>query len=494
MRLKPGPLTTVANESITSRLLIEAGVLKPDFMTSVISAFPEITPFLSLLDVKGYKTKGVSLQSNALTDGGSYIGVSSNHIQYLIRNSDIRREHFSTNSDGITFYDAVYAAATPYPGQHKRTFYIYLDSNWFGSGDVGLMADGRTQLYFVSDAEPTSGGGYEYMVKVDGKDYDEYADPELMMEGDEIVLATTKFTHDFSVGGNERHTFGGFGHCWLTLQRFKYSWSGTAKVMDAKQPVQGRWVYSGGNTKDSMFLKSAEELMLKDIAKRVEFQLLEGKGTVSDINQKVQLTNSKNQEIVSGDGVLYSGDGAIEFPLNDGWTKKSIDAFLTDVNTYVRADEQGNRELAMHMHPKGYMSFQRALRDMGVTIDSNIVGEGGEKIVNNTYAGYELGGLKLLAHQSRYVEGRPGKTLKDGTRSNEWDAICVPLGLTEGGSRGVQTVQLRGLTRGRVSGIDAGGNIATEIDGSSEHALIQVGVISQIQPIIVGRPWKGNIA
>lgn len=490
MRLTPGPITTVANESITGRLLMDIGINKPDFMPTIMSMYPEMTPLMALLDFKGFKTKDVSMESRFFS-GSQYNAVSSNHVQYALSNSDIRKEHFATNVDGVTFYDA---ASSTYPGQYKRMFYIYLDSNWIGQGDVALLADGKTQLYFVSDAETASGGVYEYKVKVDGKDYDEYVDTDLMIEGDEIVLATTKFTHDFSVGGNERHTFGGYGDAYLTLQRFKYSWSGTAKAMDSKQPVTGRWVTNGKNTKDKTFFRQAEEEMMKWAAKSLEFQILEGKGTVSDVNKKVQLTNDKNQEILAGDGVMYSGDGAIEFPLHDGWTKKSIDALMTDINTYVRADEMGNREIAFFMHPKSYMSFQRAMRDMGVTIDSNIVGEGGEKIVNNTYAGYELGGLKILAHQSRYLEGRPGKVLKDGTKSNEWDAIGIPLGLTAGGSRGITLIQLRGMLRGRVSGIDAGGNISSEIDGSSEHLLLQNGVISLIQPIKIGRPWKTNLA
>ena len=490
MRLKPGPLTTVANESISSRLLIDQGIIDPDFFTTIMSYDSEVTPLMALLDSKGYKTSGVSLQSNPLLDGGRYKGVSSNHVQYMIRNSDVRREHFSANAEGLTFYDAI---STTVPGQSKRAFYIYLDSNWMGAGDVALLGDGETQLYFETDAEPTVGGVFEYRVKVDGNNFDEYVDPLLMVENDEIMLATTKFTHDFSVGGNERHTFGGFGDAYLTLQRFKYSWSGTAKAMDSKKPVAGRWVYYGGNTKDATFLRKADEEMLRQISKSVEFQILEGKGTVNNDTKKVQLTDAKSQEIISGDGVMYSGDGAIEFPLNDGWNKKAIDALLNDINTYVRADESGVREIAFHMHPKSYMSFQRAMRDMGVTMDSNILGDGSGKIINNTYAGYELGGLRILAHQSRALEGRPGKKLKDGTKSNEWDAIGIPLGLTEGGARGIELIQLRGLVRGRVSGIDAGGEIATEIDGSSEHALVQVGVISQIQPIKIGRPWKGNL-
>jgi len=491
MRLKLGPTETVAQESISSRLLIDQGIIDPDFFPTVMSIYPELTPLMALLDFKGFKTKGVA-QNVGLMEGSKYRAVSSNHIQFRIANSDVRREHFSANADGKTFVDS---ASSSYPGQYGRMFYIYLDSNWIGMNDVALLADGVTQLFFVSDGEWVTGGVWEYKVKVDGSVHEEYVDPRLMVEGDEIQLATTKFPHDFSVGGNERHTFGGFGDAYLTLQRFKYSWSGTAKAMDSKRKVEGRWVQSGGDKSNMAFLPTAHEEMMKWAGKALEFQILEGKGTVNRDDKKVKLTDAKNQEILSGDGVMYAGDGPIEFPLNDGWTPKSIDALLTDINMYIRPDEMGQREIAFFMHPKSYLSFQRAAREMGVTIDSNIVGEGGEKIINNTYAGYEFGGLRMLVHSSSAYDGRPGKLLKDGTRSNEWDAIGIPLGLTSGGARGIELVQLRPMQQGMVAGIDSGfDSIATEIDGSSHHVLLQNGVISQTQVVKVGRNWATNLA
>ncbi len=489
-RLKPGPVTTVAQESISSRLLIEMGMVDADFMPTIMGMYPEISPLTALLDSKGYKTKGLNLSTNALIDGGRYKTVSSNHIQYRKDNSDIRKEHFTVNADGVTFVDS---ASSTLPGQEKRSFYIYLDSNWIGSGDVALLADGNTHLYFKTDGSEVTGGAWEYKVVVDGNNYDEYVDPEIMMEGDEIVLASTKFTHDFSVGGNERHTFGGFGDAYLTLQRFKYSWSGTAAAMDKNKKVTGRFVQSGGDKKNQAFITEAQYQMMKWLSKSNEFALLQGKGTIHDVTKKVTLENDKNEPIVSGDGVLYSGDGAIEFPINDGWTKTSIDALLSDIDTYITADEEGNHEIAFFMHPKSYMSFMIAMREMGVTQDANIVGVGDNKIINNTYKGYTIGGMTILAHKWKGLDGNPGKILADGSRTNQWDAIGIPLGLTTGGARGIELVQLRGLVKGRVQGIDAGGNIATEIDGSSEHALIQNGVISQVQPIKVGRPWKGNL-
>lgn len=485
VRLTPGPEVSVAQESVNSRMLVDMGIVDPDFFSTIMSMDQEITPFMALLDMKGFKTKGLNYGSNFLVDGGRYRTVGSNHVQFRIHNSDVRREHFSANVDGLTFVDS---ASSTYPGQFKRTFYVYLDSNWIGMNDIALLADGKTQLFFISDGEPVSGGVFEYKVKVDGKLNEDYVDPRIMQSGDEIMLASTKFPQDFSVGGNERHQFGGFGHAYLTLQRFKYSYSGTAAAMDRNKKVTGKWVTSNGDKSNSSFLTNADSEMMKWAGKSLEFQLLEGKGTVDTVTGKVQLTDNKNQEILSGDGVLYSGDGPIEFPIHDGWNKGTIEALLADIHSYLRPDEYGKREIAFYFHPVAYLSFMRAMASMGVTIDSNITGEGDEKIINNTYKGYSLGGLTILAHQSRYLEGRPGKVLKDGTKSNEWDAIGIPLGLTPGGARGVELIQLRPMARGKVAGIDAGGNIATEIDGSSEHVLLQQGVVSQVQPIKVGRP------
>ena len=91
MRLKYGPIETVAQRSIDGRLLIDQGIADPDFMPTVIGSFVEESPFLSLLDAKGYKTKGLNYMSNPLLDGGRYKTVSSYHVQYRIEQNDMRK-------------------------------------------------------------------------------------------------------------------------------------------------------------------------------------------------------------------------------------------------------------------------------------------------------------------------------------------------------------------------------------------------------------------
>ena len=491
MRLVPGNEVTVAQQSITSRLLVNMGVIDPDMMTTIFSMYPEMAPLTALLDAKNYKTEGINYGTNWLLDGGRFNTVSSNHVQYRIANDDYRVERFRPGPNGVCYEDEANASQ---PGLSKLPFYIYLDSNYAGGNEVILLADGETQLYIIDkDAgERVSGGVWRYRVKVDGNNKSEYVDTNLMQDGDEVQVVTSKYTQDFSVGGNEKYDFGGFGDAYLTLQRFKYSYSGTAAAMDKNKQVRGRYVGIPGY-EDKAFITAAEEIMMKNIARYLDFQLLEGKGTVSKDTKEVVLTDGANQDILSGNGVLYSGDGPIEFPLNNGWTEPVLTALLRDIDTYIRPDENGKREVALFLHPTSYFDLQTLLASMNVTQNQNIIGDGDNKIINNTYKGYSLGGITLLLTRSTSLSRRPGKVLKDGTKSNEWVGIMLPLGLTASGDRGIQLIQLRPMSKGTVAGIDKGGNISSEVDGSSEHALIQNGVISQIQPIKLYRPYLNNL-
>lgn len=487
-RLLPGPQESVTMESISGRMLVEMGVKDPDFMPTIFSMFPEEAPLVALLDAKGYKTKGINYSSNF--ENSNFRTMSSNHIQYRIKQSDYRKEHFRANASGVTYND--YANPT-YIGLNKTEFYIYLDSNFVGGYEVILLADGKTHLYVVdkTGGKEVSGGVFQYRVKLAGNNNDEYVNTAYMREGVEVQAGMSMYPHDFSTGGNEKYFFHGFGDTYMTLQRFKISYSGTAAAMDKNKAV-GRWVQHGTYPQKA-FITEAQSMMMRTLARYQNFALLEGKTTVAVDTKKITLTNDLGQEIMAGSGLLYSGDGAIEFPINNGWNEKVLEAYLADIDTYIRPNELGKRDAAMLMHPKNYASMLGTLRKMGVTHNNNILGDGNDKILNNTYAGYSFGDLTLHFHRATYMNNRPGMVLKDGTRSNEWDSILVPLGLTEGGERGIQLVQLRPMVEGTVAGIDKGGNVSNDIDGSTEHALIQNGIVSQVQCIKTYRPIANNL-
>lgn len=489
MRLKYGPVETVAQRSIDGKLLIDQGIVDPDFMPTVMSTFVEESPFLALLDAKGYKTKGINYSTNALLDGGNYKTVSSYHVQYRIKQNDMRKEHFRSNIAGVCFVDS---ANPTRPGLGKQPFYIYLDSNWIGGKDIILLADGKTQLYVDNEkgGESQPGGVFRYRVKVQGSRLDEYVDVDLMQDGFECQLAQTQHEQDFSTFGNERRTFDGFGDAYLTLQRLKYSYSGTAAAMDKNRKVTGRYVRGGDG--NEAFLTRAHEEMLRWAARLLDFQLLEGKSTVDQDTKKVVMTDEANKEILSGNGVMYSGDGPVEYPQSNGWTPKFLENLLTDMSEYITADEKGQREAVMLLPQRSKIGLDLCLSSMGVTQDSNIEGEGDEKFINHTYGGFKLSGIKFYAVEYKNLSQRPGMPLKDGTRSNEHDGIIVPLGLTPGGQRGIEMIQLRPMVQGTVAGLDKGGNVSSSVDGSSEHILLQNGIISQNQVFKIYKPYKGN--
>lgn len=493
MRLKPGIRQTVAQESISGRLLIDQGVIDPDFMPTVLSTFPEEAPIISLLDVKGFKTKGISYDSNWLRDGGRFRTVSSNHVQYRIANNDMRKEHFRSNINGLTFVDYANPAK---PGLNKQPFYVFLDTNWVGGKDVILLGDGKTQLWVDNErgGREVAGGVYEFKVKVLSDSLDDYVDPNIMQDGYECQLVQTLHEQDFSEFGNERYTFGAYGDAYLSLQRIKYSYSGTAAAMDKNKKVEGRWVSYGGGKNNSTFLSYAEEQMLRFAARFLNFQLLEGKGTVSQDTKKVVLTDERQREIMAGNGILYNGDGPIEYPQSNGWTEKWLDTFLQDVSSYIRLDETGERSAAVLLPNRSYTDFNILMKNIGVTQNNNIVGEGGEKIINNTYKGYNLAGITLYVTEYAHMSQRPGLPLNDGTRTSDYDGLVIPLGNTVSGDPGIQLIQLRPMVRGTVAGIDKGGMISSSVDGSSEHLLLQNGVISQNQIMKIYRPYRNNLA
>jgi hypothetical protein len=492
MRLLPGGPRQYNKESISGKMLMEFGLKNPDFIPTIMR-MPELkSPFIKILDMKGLKTKGLNYGSTFMN--GNYRAVGSNVIEYRIESTDMRKEHFKANPDGVTFIDD---ANPTQPGKGVNAFYVYLDSDYIGYKEVFILADNDTQLYCVSEGgKEQSNGSYEYEVKLRTNNIDDYVDPTLLSDSYEVMLGQTLHEHDFSERANEvRMQMASIGRAFLSLQRVKYSYSGTAQAMDRNGNNNGLYqvMHVSGGKAQSTYLSMAEMQMLKDAAKFTEFQIMEGKSTVSVLDySKVLLHDSNGREIMSGDGIMHANDGPIEFPMSNGWTKGFMDSLLTEIDPFITTGTDGKREAYVSMAPKAYLSFTRMMADLGVTQNQNIVGDGASKGIVDTYGFYELAGIRLIAERNEMFSQRPGIPLKDGSKTNEWDQYIVPLGLTAGGRNGVELVQLRPTVNGTVAGINEGGEVASSVDGTHKHMLWQMGVISQIQPVKIFRPYKNN--
>jgi hypothetical protein len=191
---------------------------------------------------------------------------------------------------------------------------------------------------------------------------------------------------------------------------------------------------------------------------------------------------------MAGDGLVNSNGGPVDVFYN-GWTKEFIDFLIDEIDQYVLADQNGKYEVVMLMAPKAYSSFQTLMRTLGTTINSNIVGDGASKGFIDTYAFYEIGGIRLIPFKEPSMTLRPGIKLPDGTNHNDMDVIMVPLGMASDGGNGVQLIQLRPMAEGEVAGIDEGGKLASSVDGSSKHILFQNGIINQNKIFYLRKPY-----
>lgn len=486
MRYLPGQPSEMAHESTSSKSLIKYMINDPDVLPTVFELYKgEETPLSTILNWKGLKTNG-------LIEGmktSKYRVVGSNHVQYAIKNTDVRKMRFVKNSSGVTFNCYAYPTM---PGYKTSLIYGYLDSNWAGPKEIIELNDNKTQLYVWDSQLPqeVEPGVWRYEFKIVGNNTEEYCNTDLFSEGAECVPVQTAYEHDFSETGVEKYTFNQWGHTYLGLQRVKYSYSGTAQAMKENK----KWTIHNGKT---TWLTDAEDQMMKRAAKYHEYSNIFGKQTVSETKPgEVVLKDKQGREIMQGSGIMYQGDGAYEYPYNK-WTFKYLESIMQDID--IRTGMDGKKEVVLIGGQYCINGFDQMMVEKGfVTLNHNIeeigTNGGAGKGVVNSYSFYEFGGVRIIKERWRWLDGtdRPTQYLSDGTRKSAWDGFFVPLGTTSGGDNQVELVQLRAPKMGKVNGINepTNGVMATSVDGSSVHFLFQTGVISRAKISRIFRPYN----
>lgn len=487
MRLLPGQPLDVAGESISSYSLIRAAVNNPDVLPRVWQVFGnEESSLSSLLAQKGLTSKG-------LVDGmntSSYKVVKSNHVMYPIANSDVRKPiivQANLSAIGGSSLATYFCPAYPNkPGYRQSVVYLALNSNWARPNEVIEFNDNETKGFVYDHEEPmSSGNAYIYAIKLVTNNIEDSFDTTLFEAGSETGVGMTMYEQDFSETGHEKYTYDGWGHAYMTLQRVKMSYSGTAAAMgEAKE-----W-YSFKNAKGqnvSSYIDYADKVMWKRIAAYHEYQMIFGRSTVT-VDGETLLKDKRGRDIMAGDGLLYQGEGAYDKPMNK-WTKKFLHGLLRDID--IRAGKDGHKEVLLSGGWELIQGFADFMAESGfITLNNNIVGEGSEKGVNMDYAYYQYGDVRIIPKRLRWFDSisRPNKYLSDGTSKGSWDGFVVPLGMTEKGDNGIELIQLRPPKSGTVSGIDKGGEMASSVDGTSKHVLVQSGIISRHKIYRIFRP------
>jgi len=469
MRYLQGQPTDIAHESITSYSLMSMAIADPDIIPTVFELHKDsYSPITAILNSKGMKSRGLfdNMRSN------NYTVVKSNVVQYPIKNSPHRKSRI------VRFVSDAFPTQ---PGFRQTPFQLVLDNNWPGPNEVIELADNMTKLFVYSDQIPTEVvDGFLYDVKLVTKDRERFVDPALLAADMECSATYTMHPQDFSETGTEKYTLDGWGRAYMTLQRLKYSYSGTAAAMQ-----EGKlWTTHKGQ---KTYLTHAEDEMFRRAARYHEYAIVFGEGTVA-IDGEVMLKDSKGREIMSGDGLIHANEGAYEYPYT-AWTMPFLENLLSDID--IRSGRDGKKEVLLVGGKQCTNGFSRLMSANGFrTQNNNVVGDGSEKGVVNDYSFYEFGGVRIILENYRYFDAddRPSMYLPDGTKKSSYDGLILPLGLDENGNNQIELIQLRPMKKGSVSGIDKGGEMATSIDGTNTHILFQTGIISRAKINRVFRP------
>ena len=463
----------VSNESIQSHMLVKHMVSEPDILPGITRLWRnDIAPLSAILADRGMFSTGLEKGTNT----SKYRVVSQNHVQYAIESSDKVKVRLVANpSTGKAYQCDAYTAT---PGKNQSEVLLFVDDPWLSPKDVFEFGDADQTLGWIYEEkafEQTTFGAYIIKVKKVTNSLDDYFDLDLLVEGAEIGFAMTAFEHDFSETAYEKYTFNEWGHAFMTLQRMKYSWSGYAENMQ----MGAKWIQT--NTGKSVFLTDAEDKMMRRWAGSLEFANVFGKGTVTSDGDTI-MKDSRNREIMVGDGLLNQGDGAFHYPMFE-WNDAVMQGVLGDMR--LKTGKTGKMEVVALLGPANMSSFTRYMAKKAVQFQTATVwGQKDEGVgMADTYSYYEFDGVRILPVRYNYFgdPDRPQVVLPDGTYQSSWEGILLSLGNSDTGDNGIEMVTIKNRYKmGSVNGINHGGdNMANSVDGGHRHILFQSGIINR---------------
>ncbi|MFA5432262.1 MAG: hypothetical protein WC319_05245 [Candidatus Paceibacterota bacterium] len=457
--VEPGTIRGWANDSTMSNHLLQAAIAEPEIMPQVATLWKsDRTAFSSLLANKGLTSKG--LYAGLTND--SYRVVGNRKVMWPVKGITKRK--------GV-IVDYSCRDKTK-PGENGEVIAIDTDTDWFSPYDVLELADNRTNVTIVDDqlAKQNDDGSFRLYVRLNAKSKTTFINPDLLAPGMEIGFVMTNF-YEMSETGYEKYTFDNWAYSYMTLQRMKWSISGTAAAMTTRKI----WIEHNG---EFLWTTMAEQQMLERWAEAREYQLLMGQGTVGD-NDEVYLKDMKGREIMAGDGLLNMGDGSLKFPYN-----KLTENVLQNVmsNLQIMSSADGKLEVAVIAGQNFMQQFTKIMGDLGLRTQSDkiIEGDGSAKGINMSYSFYEWNNVRIYPVWHKYFDdpSRPRLITKDGSSAESGRAIFVSLGRADVGSNNVELLTLgnRSFLMGTVAGIDKGGDMKTSVDGSHTHVLSETGI------------------
>ena len=475
MRILPFAPKDISNETIMSHSLMSRSISQPEYLLNVATLWKEEnTQLTSLLVNRGLITSGIQKNSDnsSLSDPRKrrYKVVGNRYLMWDLRSSLTRKAQLVAAYDGATY---VCDAQPNEPGKKGSIIRVALNNNWFSPKDVLELADGaRTQVYNADTALPEEieTGVFEYKWKVIGNNPDEYVDPKLLTEGSEVGYLYNAF-EEMSETAYEKYTFNRKAGTNMTIQRMKWSISGTADQIAANKT----WIEHKGV---KLFTEHQDIEMLKRYAMSIENSLLWGKSTVNEKNEIV-LKDLEQKPIMIGDGLLNQGDGAFRFPYNGRVTNPFINNILKNVK--LSSNNEGHIEVAALCGLRAFTQIQTLLQPY-LTNGTAVEGEGSSKGINTTIRYAEFNGVRIIPiwYKPFDAPGRPRQAGKADHADTD-RIVFINLGW-DNGLPNIELVALgkRGFLSGTVTGINDGdgGEISNSVDGKHKHILSEIGIVN----------------
>jgi hypothetical protein len=467
MRILPGAPKEFANETPTSAHLGKYLVNTPEMLPQVTTLFARnITAFSSLLAERNMFSGSIASALNP--KGSKYKVVGSRKVMWNVQGYPDRKGRVAslpTTGAPIGFKCDAFPTT---PGRNQTVIELYSDTNWFSPRDVIELADNQTFLFVMDNMLPEeiSAGVWRYKCRIVTKDPGAFVNPSLLAPGMEFSVSHTAF-EEMSETAYEKYTFDEKAYTHLTIQRLKWSISGTAEEMKANKV----WIEHNGV---NMWTTHAQLKMLERAAQYRENQILFGKSTVTD-DDKVLLKTIEGFEVMAGDGILNQGDGAWRMPYNE-LTIESLETIMENINIYSSAWGQ---EVAVACGQKFYNNFAKLMKNQA-GIDPKVVEfEGGKKGINLDYQYFIFGGVKIIPTVIPWMDSPMRATTYDenGIRRTSHNAIFVSLGDVDIQRPAIELLALgdRSWKEGEVNGINKGGDMANSVDGKHHHILWETG-------------------
>ena len=465
MRILPGAPREFANETPTSAHLSTYMASAPEMLPHVPTLFEkDVTAFTSLLARRNMYDTTVGVNPN-----GRYRTVGNRKVIWNVKGYPDRKARI-IGLGGVGFNCDAYPTT---PGKYQTWVDIYVDTNWFSPRDVLELADNRTQIYVADSHLPieVDAGIWKYRTKIVTNIQTDYVNPALLAIGMELGVSHTMF-EEMSKTAYEKYTFDEKATTHMTIQRLKWSISGTADQYKASK------VYIEHNGVN-MWAENAQVAMLKRAAQYRENQILFGKSTVT-ANDEIILKTEEGFDVMGGDGLMNQGDGAWRTPYNN-LTTRVLDDIIANVSLH---SNQYGTEIAVACGREFYNDFAELMRtkagiDPKVVESVNGLGKG----INLDYKYYEFGGVRIIPTMIPWFDSpmRPGIVGPDGVRYNSRRALFVSLGDVDINEPTIELLQLgnRGWLEGEVNGMNKGGDMANSIDGRSHHALWETGIANR---------------